>query len=164
MIQRSTSSQLITLQITLWLSAVIPGFTAQFNPLQITLWYEVYVTAHYFTNHCDSCDKTVTASCGTKVYVTVHLNTNHSVINKAYVTVHSITINHKIAILLRSGGRVLAGIAGLLWARIPEETGLVSRIANEDHCDYKNQRADGTRFPLQKEASEIEKDKHDMVV
>lgn len=66
--------------------------------------------------------------------------------------------------LLRLDGLVLAGVTSLLGARIPEEAGLVPRIANQDHCDYEHQRADGTGFSLQKEPSEIENDEHDMVV
>ena len=65
---------------------------------------------------------------------------------------------------LHSRSLVLTRVAGLLRTGIPEGAGLVARIADEDHGDDEDQRANCARFSLQEESREIEDDEHDVVV
>ena len=47
-------------------------------------------------------------------------------------------------------------VAGLLRTGIPEGAGLVARVADEDHGDDEDKRANGARFSLEEESREIE--------
>ena len=59
---------------------------------------------------------------------------------------------------------ILARVAGLLRAGIPEGAGLVARVADEDHGNDEDQRTNCARFSLQEESREIKDDEHDVVV
>ena len=65
---------------------------------------------------------------------------------------------------LHSCNLILTRVAGLLRTGIPEGAGLVARIADEDHGNDEDQRANCARFSLQEESREIKDDEHDVVV
>ena len=52
----------------------------------------------------------------------------------------------------------------LLRAGAPEQTGVVARVAAENHGHNEDQGADGAGLPLQEEAGQVEHDEHHMVV